>query len=592
VTTISELISRYTNQTQLSNIFSDKFVMLSILSYASGETIYDGVTSAVSALNDVISAVPSSGGTIVIPNTANGGTYVIDSDVTIPYNVNLVFLKGANIEIASGKTLTVNGQVHGGRFQVFSGDGTLSGDWTSPDPIIFLIGAATYNTTEEAWDINSTKLGAFANARAVTTYKFPAGTYRLSSTVTFYTRVFLELDGEAEIKAVEEIDCMFNFTSLSTFNRFQGITGGIINGDKKATDILRLNVFSFFLIDSVFFKNAKNRYVATRTEGINPAGLWMSRCYLINEGTDYTNTDNIGVELNCTDSIIQDVVMKDVTVGVRVLAAGGNNKCVKVHPWISQQDRLPYTLGFEQVDGSGSRASFIDCDCDTINTGFYLGSNTDTLIQGCTIYDNTQFGYATQPIAFSINASIFFARILNCVVIGNARNSDLSAELGRKLTDQTSITGHFDNTRTSNTVTDIIPDTVLHTNTSFTPTIIGTSVAGSHSYSAQSGSYTRVGNIVHFSIVISVTLDATISGNMRIKGLPLDPLKQHGVIIGYHVGFGANSPSNAYLTQGDDEIRLFYNNAGTLTTINAASYQSSAIQLWVNGSYIANNTYI
>jgi hypothetical protein len=53
----------------------------------------------------------------------------------------------------------------------------------------------------------------------------------------------------------------------------------------------------------------------------------------------------------------------------------------------------------------------------------------------------------------------------------------------------------------------------------FVPTIIGTTSAGTATYSANSGTYTKIGNVVHVQIVLTWS-SGTGTGEMRIGGLP------------------------------------------------------------------------
>ena len=53
----------------------------------------------------------------------------------------------------------------------------------------------------------------------------------------------------------------------------------------------------------------------------------------------------------------------------------------------------------------------------------------------------------------------------------------------------------------------------------WTPTIIGTSTAGTASYSGQVGKYTKIGNVVVCTMLIDYT-GGTGSGGLRINGLP------------------------------------------------------------------------
>ena len=51
------------------------------------------------------------------------GTYLIEEDCTI--NCQLVFARGAILEISSGVTVTINGQILAGRYQIFDGTGSI-----------------------------------------------------------------------------------------------------------------------------------------------------------------------------------------------------------------------------------------------------------------------------------------------------------------------------------------------------------------------------------------------------------------------------------------------------------------------------------
>ena len=53
----------------------------------------------------------------------------------------------------------------------------------------------------------------------------------------------------------------------------------------------------------------------------------------------------------------------------------------------------------------------------------------------------------------------------------------------------------------------------------FTPTIVGTTLAGAGTYTAQVGRYTKVGNLVRFQVFITWSAH-TGTGNMRVAGLP------------------------------------------------------------------------
>jgi len=54
------------------------------------------------------------------------GTWTIASDVTISSNLTLKCPPGVTLSIASGKTLTIQGPIEAGPYQIFSGSGTVT----------------------------------------------------------------------------------------------------------------------------------------------------------------------------------------------------------------------------------------------------------------------------------------------------------------------------------------------------------------------------------------------------------------------------------------------------------------------------------
>ena len=54
----------------------------------------------------------------------------------------------------------------------------------------------------------------------------------------------------------------------------------------------------------------------------------------------------------------------------------------------------------------------------------------------------------------------------------------------------------------------------------FTPTFFGTTTAGTPTYSAQKGAYTRIGRAVYFSIYLNISNKGGMAGNLQIGGLP------------------------------------------------------------------------
>lgn len=85
--------------------------------YGSG-TAYTSTT-----LNDAAGAVGSNSVVFLL----QPGTWVLSSNVTLASNITLQVPRGATLQVAAGKTLTINGTLEAGEYAIFSGTGTVAG---------------------------------------------------------------------------------------------------------------------------------------------------------------------------------------------------------------------------------------------------------------------------------------------------------------------------------------------------------------------------------------------------------------------------------------------------------------------------------
>lgn len=94
----------------------------------------------------------------------------------------------------------------------------------------------------------------------------------------------------------------------------------------------------------------------------------------------------------------------------------------------------------------------------------------------------------------------------------------------------------------------------------WTPTIGGTTTNGTYGYTAQIGSYTKVGNVVFLTgriIVSSITAAAT--GLLVIRGIPFNQASS-GVAVGtvaYAAGWANIAPIGCYVNSNNGFIELF-----------------------------------
>lgn len=122
----------------------------------------------------------------------------------------------------------------------------------------------------------------------------------------------------------------------------------------------------------------------------------------------------------------------------------------------------------------------------------------------------------------------------------------------------------------------------------FTPNIIGTSSAGTATYSNRVGSYTKVGDTVYFQINLLYS-GGTGSGNLRISGLPFtsadNNTRGYGTVaIGYSsIALAANSYATAFVAANSTEV-VFVNNTVGGGSISAVAYDVDA-EIMISGHY-------
>jgi len=64
----------------------------------------------------------------------------------------------------------------------------------------------------------------------------------------------------------------------------------------------------------------------------------------------------------------------------------------------------------------------------------------------------------------------------------------------------------------------------------WTPTVIGTSTAGTASYSTQTGKYTKIGNVVYIQFIVEYS-SGTGTGNLQISGLPFTSSTSSPIVV-------------------------------------------------------------
>lgn len=186
---------------QITGSVLPAYYKTNVLNYASGATIYDGITSAVTAINTALTHVPS-GGTLYFPMLGNG-TYLIDSDLTLASypDISIEWESGAKISVADGKTFTLaNTKIIAGLWQIFdlNTSGLIAGTWNVEGIMINWFGAKGDGSTDNTTAIeNSISMANSNNTNVI----IPNGNYVVSTSISDNSNFIF--DSEAYITDIE-----------------------------------------------------------------------------------------------------------------------------------------------------------------------------------------------------------------------------------------------------------------------------------------------------------------------------------------------------------------------------------------------------
>lgn len=242
-------------------------------------------------------------------------------------------------------------------------------------------------------------------------------------------------------------------------------------------------------------------------------------------------------------------------------------------------------------DGTGTVSVTTSIDIDNIRINGNTIESTDTNGQIILTPDGTaEVNITSSLIAanFNLNANTISATNTNGDItltpdgtgVITATNSDIVSSNDR-INSLGSTTNSWDNVYCDGLTFDDgtnILDTYTEA-TSFTPTLAFGGASTGITYAVQGGSYTRIGNLIWFTINLNLTSKGTATGSATIEGLP----------------FTANSStyegvrlSNVAFTIGKTYAVGVVNNGGT--NINLQEVGSGASFLNIQDSAVANNS--
>ncbi len=272
----------------------------------------NGTADDSTAIQNTINATQPNGGDIYFPK----GTYRIASDIVFPANMNLVFEYGAVLLPDSGVTVTIDGSVDAGSYQIFTSEadkGIINGRMQVIN-IIPQWWGANGNDTKDDYEAIMRAIHCASGTETRNVY-LPAGTYIVSATLDVTGKDRLNITGAGTdvtvIKTTSATADVFYVSSSAATTRWQRYEDFTIDSTVTRTAGAYFNfvgVTARFTIEDVKLYNWYKGIVFEAYEN-----CWIYRTHITNPaaGADSaiqagkTNTGASGANLYITDAFIR-----------------------------------------------------------------------------------------------------------------------------------------------------------------------------------------------------------------------------------------------------------------------------------------------
>ncbi|HEY5695531.1 MAG TPA: hypothetical protein VIQ80_01725 [Candidatus Saccharimonadales bacterium] len=449
-----------------------------------------------------------------------------------------------------------------------------------------------FGVTKGTSSSQTTAIKAALDANPGMTFYFPPGSYRLDTTLTIAKGNSLILAQDARIYAGASMTILINYAwDGSGYAEDKSIIGGHLDGALNAQTILSVGTVIHFTLAHILFTDGINRGLVTRS---GPgAELIAYDCRFVN--TTISNvTNNIAIEANMGDSHFRDMIIRDWTCAVVDTNA---NRWDRVHPWIGPDSgavtqmtsRYPTSVAFD-ITGSSDLGTTLS---DTYRIAYKFRTNGTS--------------YTAPPRLLNARAMWASTTLPNALATANpAYVLDNSDGIGA-IIDRLSMAGHANvpgsfllgattnlyarNTYSYGFVTGVadLVNGVVQGSSAWTPTLFGSTTAGTPTYTTQSGRMVVDNGRVTYYFSVKATLDSNVAGNLRVGGLSLPSgatgVRNGGGTIGFTT---AGALTGAMIFAGTTDIRLYNAAAGNSVELTATSLRGTLVEIhgFVSTTYL------
>lgn len=346
----------------------------------------DGATNDYAALNTLFNTTLTTATNVVMPT----GTYISNTNLTIPSYINLIMLNGAKLSPAISTTVTINGNIDAGLYQIFTGAGTIAGTpriekvvpqwWGAVADGNYGTGAGTDNTSAFQ------KAISFLSVSGGSSLVIPSGIYKLVSQITVPSGI--SIIGYGKWSSI--LFCPTAFASLTGLIAING-TGG-------------------------YPTNIKGIGVLAQTGGSNGSGIVSTKNGVfisdvwINGFT--VGAASRGIDINSTDNFIYDFAVEDCKYGIHVQSS---------HVNIENGTIYECTIGGTVANNATTEAgetTFVNVRANSCpQIGFDVSGGKNVTFTACSVSNEDAAKFTTAGLNINASSNVkvngFTARIDN-----------------------------------------------------------------------------------------------------------------------------------------------------------------------------------